>query len=73
MANVRKKKKKSIHSLETSDGVAVTQQDKHKAIYEHFLQHLGTNVPRTCALNFIERDGKKDSFVTMSCHSLKRR
>jgi hypothetical protein len=29
-----------------------TQQAKHEAIYSHFLNHIGTSVPRSCSLNF---------------------
>jgi hypothetical protein len=34
--------------------VATSQQQKHQAIYEQFLQHIGTYVPRSCALNLSE-------------------
>jgi hypothetical protein len=50
MANARKKKK-FIHSLQSGSGVAVSQSEKHKVIYDHFLQHIGTYIPRQCALN----------------------
>jgi hypothetical protein len=29
----------------------MTQKQKHGIIYDHFLHHLGTHVPRSCLLN----------------------
>jgi hypothetical protein len=31
--------------------VALSQDDKHSVIFEHFLQHLGSYTPRSCKLN----------------------
>jgi hypothetical protein len=53
MANARRKKK-FIHSLQTDQGLATSQAKKHSAIYNHFLQHTGTYMPRQCSLNFHE-------------------
>jgi hypothetical protein len=52
MANVRKKKI-FIHALHTDDWVAWSHRDKEKVIHDHFLQHLGSYVPRNCRLNLI--------------------
>jgi hypothetical protein len=52
LASNGRRKKKVICLLQTNDGVALTQQDKYAAIYDHFLQHLGTYVPHKCKLNF---------------------
>jgi hypothetical protein len=51
IANARKKKK-SIHSLHSDNGVAVTHDCKSKVIFDHFMQHIGTYEPRSCSLNF---------------------
>jgi hypothetical protein len=51
MAN-NKRRKNFIHSLQTENGLVTTQQAKHEAIYSHFLNHIGTSVPRSCSLNF---------------------
>jgi hypothetical protein len=32
--------------------VAVTQEDKENVVYQHFMKHIGTYVPRICNLNF---------------------
>jgi hypothetical protein len=53
MANVRKQKN-HIHSLQLDNHLATSQQQKHQAIYDHFLQHIDTYVPRACALNLSE-------------------
>jgi hypothetical protein len=45
------KKGNFIYSLHSSDGVALSQDDKHSVIFEHFLQHLGSYTPRSCKLN----------------------
>jgi hypothetical protein len=50
-ANARKKRN-FIHSLTTDSGFASTQEEKHVVIYNHFLNHIGTYSPRSCALNF---------------------
>jgi hypothetical protein len=39
--------------------VVVTQQDKHKAIYDHYLYHLGTDVLGSRALNLSELGWEK--------------
>jgi hypothetical protein len=31
--------------------MTTTQKDKHQVIYDHFLQHISSYVPRTCSLN----------------------
>jgi hypothetical protein len=41
MASSRKKNN-FIHSLQSDNGVAFSQQDKHEVIYNHFLLHTGT-------------------------------
>jgi hypothetical protein len=51
MANSRKKKK-IIHTLQTENGVAVSQREKQDVIFDHFSHHIGTYVPRSCTLNF---------------------
>jgi hypothetical protein len=51
--NVRKQKN-FIHSLHRDDSVATTQQEKHQAIFDHFLHHIGAYVPRSCSLNLNE-------------------
>jgi hypothetical protein len=53
MANIRKQKN-FIHALQTRNSVAVTQRQKHAAVYDHFLEHVGTHIPRECHLNFSE-------------------
>jgi ribosomal protein S16 len=58
MANSRRKKK-VIHSLESNEGVTVSQQDKHKMIYNHYLRHIGTYVPRSYTLNLTELSWEK--------------
>jgi hypothetical protein len=51
MVNSRKKKK-LIHTLHSDTEVAITQKDKQKLVYDHFLQHSRTYIPRSCSLNF---------------------
>jgi hypothetical protein len=51
MANIRKQKN-HIHALQIGNSVAITQIQKHATIYNHFLDHIGTHIPRTCHLNF---------------------
>jgi hypothetical protein len=51
MASARKKRN-FIHSLATKTGFATTQTEKHVAIYDHFLNHIGSYIPRSCALNY---------------------
>jgi hypothetical protein len=53
MANARRKKN-HIHSLQSSEGLAVTQVQKHKAIFNHLKQHTGTYMLRTCSLNLAD-------------------
>jgi hypothetical protein len=50
MANSRAKKN-FIHSFQHEHGTAVSQEDKHQVIFDHFLQHIGSYVPRNCTLN----------------------
>jgi hypothetical protein len=47
-----RRKKNFIHSLHTEEGIVVSQADKHKIIFDHFSQHIGSYAPRSCALNF---------------------
>jgi hypothetical protein len=51
MTNMRKKKN-YIHSLQIGNTVALSQQEKQDMVYNHFLQHIGADVPRSCLLNF---------------------
>jgi hypothetical protein len=51
MANARKNKN-HILSLQIENGLATSQRDKHSAIHDHFIQHIGTYAPRQCKLNF---------------------
>jgi hypothetical protein len=51
VANQREKRN-HIHSIETEEGIALTQAAKQKAILHHFDKHLGTYIPRACRLNF---------------------
>jgi hypothetical protein len=51
MANSRKKEN-HIVSLQTENGLATSQRDKHSAIQDHFIQHIDTYAPRQCKLNF---------------------
>jgi hypothetical protein len=53
MANV-KRRKIYIHSLQTNEGLVVSQTQKHAAIFNHFKLHIGTYFPRDCSLNFLE-------------------
>jgi hypothetical protein len=53
MANVRKKKN-YIHTLQTNDGLAASQSQKHAAIFNHFNLHTGTYIPRARSMNFVE-------------------
>jgi hypothetical protein len=50
MANARKKKN-YIHSLHSDSGATISHRDKHKVIYDQFLQHIGSYTPRECKLN----------------------
>jgi hypothetical protein len=50
MANSRKKKN-HIRSLQSENGVAFSQADKHKVIFNHFPHHMGSYNPRSCSLN----------------------
>jgi hypothetical protein len=50
MANARRKNN-FIHSLQTDNDVALSQQEKHKVIFNHYMLHTGTYVPRSCSLN----------------------
>jgi hypothetical protein len=53
MANIRKQKK-FIHTLQAGETVAISQRQKHDMIHTHFLEHIGSYVPRACMLNFSE-------------------
>jgi hypothetical protein len=50
VANVRKKKN-FIHALHMGDSVIWSHRDKEKVIFEHFMNHLGSYVPRKCRIN----------------------
>jgi hypothetical protein len=52
--NGKLKKKNFIYSLKIDNGIATSQQEKEKVIYNHYHQHTGTYVPRSCTLNFSE-------------------
>jgi hypothetical protein len=41
-----------MHTIQTDTGVAVSQADKHAVVYNHFLKHIGTYVPRKFCLDF---------------------
>jgi hypothetical protein len=45
MANVRKKKI-FIHALQTNESVVRRQVDKQEIVFNRFLNHIGSNVPR---------------------------
>jgi hypothetical protein len=51
IANSRKKRN-FIPSLQVDDLVASSQEAKQNVVFQHFMQHIGTCVPRTCTLNF---------------------
>jgi hypothetical protein len=53
MANIRKQRN-FIHYLQMDNGIAVTQSEKQHTIFDHYLKHIGTYVPRACSLNFSE-------------------
>jgi hypothetical protein len=50
MANARKRKN-FIHSIQSENGLAVSQAEKQQAVYNHFLNHTWTYVPRQWSLN----------------------
>jgi hypothetical protein len=62
MAIVRKKKN-FIHALHSDDWVAWSHRDRGKVIYDHFLQHLGSYVPRKCRLNLANLGWQPKSLV----------
>jgi hypothetical protein len=62
MAIVRKKKN-FIHALHLDDWVAWSHRDRGKVIYDHFLQHLGSYVPRKCRLNLANLGWQPKSLV----------
>jgi hypothetical protein len=43
--------KNYIHTLQMDNNLVVTQGEKHQAIYDHYLKHIGSYVPRSCSLN----------------------
>jgi hypothetical protein len=51
MANIRKQRN-FIHSLQTENSVVMGQKEKQDVIFNHYLQHIGTHIPRECFLNF---------------------
>jgi hypothetical protein len=50
MANIRKQRN-HIQTLQGNNYVATSESDKQKLVYDHFLQHIRSYVPRTCNLN----------------------
>jgi hypothetical protein len=40
-----------IHSLQTENSVALRQRDKQDIVYNHYLEHIGSHIPRSCLLN----------------------
>jgi hypothetical protein len=53
MANIRKQRN-FIHPLHLGNSVVFGHQEKQDVVYQHYLQHIGTHVPRECLLNFPE-------------------
>jgi hypothetical protein len=53
MANSRKRKN-FIHTLQIENGMANSHQEKQQAIYDHYLHHTCTYVPRCYSLNLVE-------------------
>jgi hypothetical protein len=53
MANVRKQRN-FIYSLQSGDSVVMGQREKQEIVYDHYLHHIGTHIPKECALNFFE-------------------
>jgi hypothetical protein len=51
MAN-RRKKENHIHTLQTENGLAITQNENHEVMFDHFTQHIGTYAPRSSILNY---------------------
>jgi hypothetical protein len=50
MAN-SSKKKNFIQRLQSTNGLAISYQEKHRVIFYHYLKHTGTYVPRAYSLN----------------------
>jgi hypothetical protein len=46
--------KKIIHSLQTTDGIFVLQEDKEKVVFDHFSTHFGQKEQREVTLNWEE-------------------
>jgi hypothetical protein len=55
MANIRKQKN-FIHALQTNENVVIRQEEKHGIAFNHFLNHIGTHVPRKSSLKLQELD-----------------
>lgn len=53
MVNMRKRKN-FMHSIQTDGGLASSQSEKQRAVYGHFVKHIGTYTPRSCKLNFTQ-------------------
>jgi hypothetical protein len=53
MANVMKQRN-FIQTLFLDNGLDTTQQEKHKIIYDHYIHHIGSYVPRSCSLNLTD-------------------
>jgi hypothetical protein len=45
---------KIIHSLQTTDGIFVLQEDKEKVVFDHFSTHFGQKEQREVTLNWEE-------------------
>jgi hypothetical protein len=51
---MQEREKKIIHSIQTFNGLAVSQTEKQQVVFNHFLSHTGTYVPRQWSLNLNE-------------------
>jgi hypothetical protein len=49
-----RRRKKIIHSLQTTDGIFVLQEDKEKVVFDHFSTHFGQKEQREVTLNWEE-------------------
>jgi hypothetical protein len=48
---IMRKRRNFIQTLQTAEGMATSQQDKHSALFQHFSNYFGTYVPREISLN----------------------
>jgi hypothetical protein len=53
MANIRKQRN-FIHALQTGTSLVVSPHEKQEVVFNHFLHHIGTRVPRSWLLNLSE-------------------